>query len=194
MRYEERGTRNEGKGTRLYNPRTSILAPRTCRSGFTLIELMVVIAILSIVVLVVLPRLPSTEAGKLRSSARSLASTIRFLGDRAVTAKSIYRLHLNMNDSTVAVKKFTAAGEETTPDDPFLGKRFIDEGITIEDVTMPRLGKTSDGEVIVTFGLGGLEEFMIVHLKDAKDGHFTVIAYPNSGKVKVEDGYQEVEL
>lgn len=179
----------------LRKPGTSNIERRTAvQRGFTLIELMVVIAILSIVVLMVLPRLPSTEAGKLRSSARSLASTIRFLGDRAVTAKSVYRLHLNLNDSTVVVKKFTAAGEETTPDDPFLSKRFIDAGITIEDVITPRLGKTSDGEVIVTFGLGGLAEFMIVHLKDGKDGHFTVIAYPNSGKVKVEEGYQEVEL
>jgi general secretion pathway protein H len=175
--------------------RTSDIERRTAaQSGFTLIELMVVIAILSIVVLVALPRLPSTEAGKLRSSARSLASTIRFLGDRAVTAKSVYRLHLNLNDSTVAVKSLTAAGDEATPDDPFLSKRFIAEGITIEDVIIPRLGKSSDGEVIVTFGLGGLAEFMIVHLKDGKDGHFTVTAYPNSGKVKVAEGYQEVEL
>lgn len=185
-RFEEKGKRSEEKTL------ASNLDPRTCFSaGFTLIELMVVIAILSIVVLVVLPRLPSTESGKLRSSARSLASGIRFLSDQAVTTKSIYRMHLNLADSTITVKKLTAAGEETTTDDQFLNKRFIAEGITIEDVTIPRLGKVADGEVIVTFGPAGLSEFMIVHLKDSGSGHFTVTAYPNNGKVKVEQGYQE---
>lgn len=177
---------------RHFNPLASNLVPRSCFSaGFTLIELMVVIAILSIVVLVVLPRLPSTESGKLRSSARSLASGIRFLSDRAVTANSNYRMHLSLTDSTIVVKKLTAGGEETTADDQFLNKRFIAEGITIEDVIIPRLGKVTDGEVIVHFGSGGLAEFMAVHLKGNSSEHYTVIAYPNNGKVKVEQGYQE---
>ncbi|ABQ24891.1 pilus assembly FimT family protein [Geotalea uraniireducens] len=185
-RFEEKGKRSEEKTL------ASNLDPRTCFSaGFTLIELMVVIAILSIVVLVVLPRLPSTESGKLRSSARTLASGIRFLSDRAITANSIYRMHLNLADSTIIVKKLTAGGEETTADDQFLNKRFIAEGITIEDVTIPRLGKVTDGEVIVPFGPGGLAEFTTIHLKGNSSGHYTVIAYPNSGKVKVEQGYQE---
>lgn len=172
--------------------RTSNIERRTAvQAGFTLIELMVVIAILSIVVLVVLPRLPSTESGKLRSSARSLASGIRFLSDRAVTANSIYRMHLSLADSTIVVKKLTAGGEETTADDQFLNKRFIAEGITIEDVTIPRLGKVTDGEVIVHFGPSGLGEFTIVHLKGNSSERYTVIAYPNNGKVKVEQGYQE---
>lgn len=177
---------------RHFNPLASNLVPRSCFSaGFTLIELMVVIAILSMVVLVVLPRLPSTESGKLRSSARSLASGIRFLSDQAVTTKSIYRMHLSLADSTIVVKKLTAGGEETTADDQFLNKRFIAEGITIEDVIIPRLGKVADGEVIVHFGPGGLGEFTTVHLKGNSSEHYTVTAYPNNGKVKVEQGYQE---
>lgn len=172
--------------------RTSDIEPRTAvQAGFTLIELMVVITILSIVVLVVLPRLPSTESGKLRSSARTLASAIRFLSDQAVTTKNIYRMHLNLSDSTIVVKKLTAEGEETAADDQFLNKRFIAEGITIEDVTIPRLGRVADGEVIVTFGPGGLAEFTIVHLKGNSSEKYTVVAYPNSGKVNVAEGYQE---
>ena len=34
----------------------------------------------------------------------------------------------------------------------------------MEDVQVPRLGKVSDGEVTVDFGVAGLEEFMIIHL------------------------------
>ncbi len=187
-RFEEKGKRNEGKTL------ASNLDPRTCFSaGFTLIELMVVIAILSLVVLMVLPRLPSTESGKLRDSARTLASTIRYLSDQAVTTKSSYRMHLNLADSTITVKKLTDSGDEAATDDTFLTKRIIAEGITIEDVTIPRLGKVADGEVVVAFGPSGLSEFMVVHLKDAGSGHYTITAYPNNGKVKVEEGYREMQ-
>ncbi len=175
-------------------PRTSNPEPRTSiKAGFTLMELMVVIAILSIVVAVVLPRLPSTESTRLRDSARSLASAIRFVGDRAATAKEGYRMHLNLSDSTVWTRKLTASGEETAADDPFLGRRLIAEGIVIEDVTIPQTGKVSEGEVTIGFGPGGLQDFMIVHLKDSKKGRFTVTAFPNNGKVKVEQGYLGVE-
>ena len=59
---------------------------RNCRQlGFTLIEMVVVITIISLVALLVLPRLPSTDAANLRSSARSLAAVIRYLGDQSVT-------------------------------------------------------------------------------------------------------------
>ncbi|WP_279384424.1 pilus assembly FimT family protein [Geotalea toluenoxydans] len=176
----------------MVEPRTSNLKPRTgFQGGFTLMELMVVIAILSLIAGIVLPRLPSTESAKLRDSARSLASAIRFIGDRAATTKTGYRLHLNITDSTTRVRQLSPSGEETAADDPFLSRRPIAEGITIEDVTIPQSGKISEGEVIIGFGPGGLQDFMIIHLKDGKNGHFTVTAYPSSGKVKVEKGYQE---
>lgn len=152
---------------------------------------MVVIAILSLIAGIVLPRLPSTESARLRDSARSLASAIRYMGDRAATAKTAYRLHLNITDSTAWVRQLNRSGEETGADDPFLSRKIIAEGITIEDVTIPSAGKTNEGEVIIGFGPGGLQDYMIVHLKDTKNRHFTVTAYPTSGKVKVEEGYQE---
>jgi general secretion pathway protein H len=154
-------------------------------------ELVVVIAILALIAGIVLPRLPSTESAKLRDSARTLASAIRFIGDRAATTKTGYRLHLNISDNAVWVRQLSASGEEIAADDPFLSRKILAEGIAIEDVTIPSSGKTGEGEVIIGFGPGGLQDFMLVHLKDTRDRHFSVIAYPASGKVKVEEGYLE---
>ncbi len=162
-------------------------------SGFTLIEIVVVVFIISLMALLVFPNLPSSDAANLRSSARSLASTMRYLEERAITTKSVYRLHLDMASNTVTVRK-VADGEETTADDSFLSKHLLAEGVTISDVETPRLGRTSEGEVIVSFGVSGIEEFITVHLKGAKGDHFTVAAFPQNGKVKVLEGYQEVSL
>jgi len=162
-------------------------------SGFTLIEMVVVIVILSMVALLVIPRLPSTDAVRLKSSARSLASAIRYMGDRSVTAKIHYRLLFNLGDGSVSVKKVTADGEEVAADDPLLSRFALADGVIIEDIRISSLGKLAEGEVNVDFGAAGLAEFLTIHMKGAGGGRFTLLAYPNSGKVRVLDGYREWE-
>ncbi|RII29214.1 MAG: general secretion pathway protein GspH [Geobacter sp.] len=143
------------------------------------------------VALLVFPRLPSTDAARLRGSARTLAATIRYVEDKAVTTKSAYRLRVNLSDTRLTVVKIVD-GEEGTDSDPFFSRQILSDGINVEDVTIPRLGKVASGEVSVNFGPGGLEDFTVIHLKGSRDSHFTVTAYPQNGKVKVEEGYQEV--
>jgi general secretion pathway protein H len=155
--------------------------------------MMVVIVIISLVVAVVLPLLPSTDASNLRSSARRLSTVIRYLGDRAVTTKSTYRMQLNLTDNMLIIKKIVN-GEEAAPEDPFFSRKFIADGVSIEDIETPRLGKTVEGVINIDFGVAGLGEFIVIHLKGAKGDHFTVTAYPYGGKVEVREGYQEIAL
>jgi general secretion pathway protein H len=174
--------------------RNSKLGTRNCRHhGFTLIELVVVIVIISLVALLVLPLMPSSDAANLRSSARRLSAVIRYLGDRSVTTKSPYRLRLDLTDNAITVTKLVN-GEESAPDDPFFARKLLADGVTIEDVEISSLGKLGAGVVSTDFGVAGLGEFLIIHLKGAKEGHFTVTALPYGGKVEVLEGYQEVKL
>ena len=151
-----------------------------------------VVTILALAAAIVLPLLPSTSAGSLRGSARRLATVIRYLGDRSVTTKSHYRMHLDMGENAVSVKKISD-GEEKEPEDPFFSRRIIDEGVTIEDIEVPRLGKTSEGVLDIDFGVAGLADFAVIHLKGANEEHFTVTALPYGGKVEVAEGYQEMK-
>jgi general secretion pathway protein H len=155
--------------------------------------MVVVIVVLSLVTLLVWPLLPSSDATNLRQSVRSLATVIRYLGDRSVTTKTVYRMEFGLTDSTLTIKKI-ADGEETAPEDPFFSRRILADGVTIEDVEIPRLGKLTEGTVNIDFGVAGLGEFMIIHLKGAKEGHFTLTAYPEGGKVQIAEGYQEMKL
>jgi general secretion pathway protein H len=155
--------------------------------------MMVVIVIIAVCAALVIPRLPSPEGTRLKNSARNLAAGIRFLNDQAVITKGIYHLKLNLAESSTAIVKMSAIGDELPPDDQFLGRRFIEEGITIEDVTVPRLGTVTEGELVIPFGPGGTPDCMTIHLLGGKE-HYTVIAFPSGGKVKVLEGYQEVTL
>jgi general secretion pathway protein H len=166
---------------------------RRTNHGFTLIEMTVVIVIISLVALLVLPLLPSTDAANLRSSARQISTVIRYLGDRSVTTKTQFRMQVDLTDNRISVKKIVN-GEETATEDPFFTRRFLADGVTIEDIETARLGKLGEGIVNVDFGVAGLGDFMVIHLKGGKENHFTVTALPCGGRVEVLEGYQEMAL
>lgn len=164
------------------------------RRGFTLIEIAVVLAIIGMVLLLVLPRLPSSDGENLKISARTLAATLRYIQDRAATGRTTYYLRMEPGTDSVRVLEAAADGGEKEPDDPLLRKRSVKEGIIVADVTIPRLGKISDGQVRLDVAAGGLRDFVIIHLRSADNIFWTIMAFPASGKVKVVEGYQEEAL
>jgi general secretion pathway protein H len=166
---------------------------RSTQHGFTLIELAVVIVVISMVAIIVLPLLPSTGAADLKNSARRLATVVRYLGERSVTTKTPYRMRLDLNEGTVVIKKIIN-GEEAPPEDPFFSRSILDDGVSIEDIEVQRVGKLGEGVVNVDFGVAGLGEFVVIHLKGGKEGRFTVTALPYGGRVDLLEGYQEITL
>lgn len=159
--------------------------------GFTLLELVVVLAIVGMLLALVLPRLPDSRHADLCTSAQKLALTLRYLQDKAATAGTTFYLRLEPGTDSVQVLQSATDGSEAVPTDPFLQQRPTREGITVADVAIPRLGKLSEGKLRVDIGAGGLRDFLTVHLKSA-DGEFrTVMAFPSSGKVLVYPDYQD---
>ena len=182
---------NAACGGRRTEKRQLIRNAEFASPGFTLIEMVVIIAILSMMVIIVLPFLPSTDSAKLRGSARRLSTVIRYLGDQSVTTKSPYRMQFDLTDNRLEIKKIVN-GEETAPDDPFFSRKILEDGVSIEDMETPRLGKTNEGIVNADFGVAGLGDFIVIHLKGAEGDHFTVTAFPSGGKVEAKEGYQEI--
>jgi general secretion pathway protein H len=182
-----------GSGRNTLSSIPGLRVSRSC-AGFTLIEIAVVLAIIGMVLVLVLPRLPSPESENLKTSARSLASTLRYLQDRAATGRTIYYLRLEPGSDTVRVLEAAADGSEREPADPLLQKRVVKEGIIVADVVIPRLGKVNDSQLRLVVGAGGLRDLVVIHLRSPDSRFWTVMAFPASGKVKVYDGYQEEAL
>jgi general secretion pathway protein H len=164
------------------------------RRGFTLIEIAVVLAIIGMVLMLVMPRLPSSAREDLKISARTLASTLRYMQDRASTGRTAYYLRMEPGTDSVKVLEAAADGSEKEPLDPLLQKRPVKEGIVVADVTIPRLGKINDGKIRLDVGNAGLRDLVVIHLRSLEGQFWTVMAFPASGKVKVFDGYQEEAL
>jgi len=170
---------------------TSLARGKGCQAGFTLIEIAVVLVIISMVMLLVLPRLPSSDGENLKISARTLASTLRYLQERAATSGSVYYLELAPGTESVKIVEIGADGSDKEPSDPLLQKSPVKEGIIIADVRIPRLGKVSDGQLRVDVGVGGIRDFVTIHLLSAEGKFWTVMVFPSGGKVKLYEGYLE---
>lgn len=169
----------------------SLALRKGSRAGFTLIEIVVVMVIIGMVMLLVLPRLPSSDGENLKISARTLASTLRYLQERAATSGTGYYLALEPGTESVKIVEIGADGSDKEPSDPMLQKSPVREGIIVSDVRIPRLGKVSDGQLRLDVGVGGIRDFVTIHLLSADGKFWTVMAFPSGGKVKVYEGYLE---
>lgn len=163
------------------------------RAGFTLIEIAVVLAIIGMVMLLVIPRLPSSDQENLKISARTLASTIRYLQERATTttSQSGYYLLLEPGTESVKILEIGDDGNSKEPADPLLQKLPLKEGVIVADVRIPRLGKVIDGQLRVDVGVGGIRDFVTIHLRSTDGQFWTVMVFPSGGKVKAIEGYIE---
>jgi general secretion pathway protein H len=170
---------------------TPLHRERCSRAGFTLIEIAVVLAIIGMVMLLVIPRLPSSDQENLKTSARTLASTLRYLQEKAVTTRTGYYLALSPGTDSARIFEIGADGSDKDPSDPLLQKLPVKEGIIIADVRIPRLGKMSEGQIRVGVGMAGIRDFVTIHLRSASGQFWTVMAFPSGGKVKAFEGYLE---
>lgn len=164
---------------------------RTCRAGFTLLEIVVVLVILSAVVGLVVPRLPSMREAGLRASARQTAALLRYLDERAVATKQSYRLRIDLDQQRIDVALRSASGADLPVDDPYLQRNPLAEGTQVSDLTTERLGRVTSGQVLVSYGPGGLTEPLLLHLSLPGGKAYTVQALPISSTVRVFEGYRE---
>ena len=159
-----------------------------CKAGYTLIEITVVLVIICMVMLLVLPRLPSSDQENLKISARTLASTMRYMQERVAPTGARYELAVAPGTESLKVVEIGGDGTVKEPSDPLLQKSPLKEGVSVADLRIPSLGKLVDGQVRVAVGA----DFVTIHLR-SQDGKFwTVMAFPpRGGKVKTYEGYLE---
>lgn len=78
---------------------------RGAAAGFSLIEIMVILAIISVVTVGTTVGFRSLAKSELRSSASKLAGAIRYSYDRAISTGAFYRLHINLDDQTYQLER-----------------------------------------------------------------------------------------
>ncbi len=165
-------------------------------SGFTLIELTLVLVIMAAVFALVIPRLRDPGRSELEAQSHHLVLTFRLLRSEAVLNGSAYRLNYDLDEQRYWV----------TPGDPEVdlaqfardvgtlarGTR-LEQPVAIVDVVLPTLaGKVSQGQIFTVFYPDGSIDPTVIHLANGRDA-YTLWLNPMNGRLNMDSGYREVE-
>ncbi len=202
-------------------------APKTKTSkirnlGFTLIEILVVIALIALIMSMAVPQVTLALKVNISSSTRDLATTIRSSYDEAVLKGNVYRLVMDIDKNQYWVeqgdKKYLVRSSEQEEEfqkkiarlskedaekfkEPFSlarsitkNKKSLPKGVKFKDIITAHLKKPQEaGTVVAHIFPHGFMEKLIVHLKDSYDRESTLVVNPVSGKSRVFDRYEKVE-
>jgi prepilin-type N-terminal cleavage/methylation domain-containing protein len=139
-------------------------------SGFTLLELIIVMFIISMMLAVTFPSFSALQAHKIKADAGRVASLLRCLNDSAISTKESRVMQVNIKQGTLHIRG--PEGEKTEKIE------------TLSGITLHSKGRISDGEVPLSFSPTGAGEHFTIHLID-KEASMDVSFNALSGRVKV---------
>ncbi len=165
------------------------------RSGFTLLEVTLVLLLLSVVLVVALPRFRDRDRAELLAHAHRLELTFRYLRNQAILSGVAYRLHFDLDQ-----QRYWAALDEAGTMDlaQFVsevgtlarGVR-LGETVLIADVSLPLQGiKVAQGSIFTVFYPDGSIEPVVIHLVTHREAH-TMWFDPRAQRLRGKSGYWE---
>jgi general secretion pathway protein H len=161
------------------------------QKGFTLIELVVVIAILGFMIALVAPRLGEIGEANLKRSARHLTGMIRFLHEESQAKKRVFRLRFDIHEGNYWVEALTPTTEKTSEfkryQSVIAGEGSLSGQTTFRDVA----AGSHPEEPYIEFAPDGWVEHTLIHLRDGSDKDFTLDVKPLNGNTELLEGYVE---
>ncbi len=146
-------------------------------SAFTLFELVIVIFIISLTTALIMPSFWDTGDRALKTEAKRIAGTLRYVYDEAIGKKKPFVLTFNIDKDLYAFKSDNESRSFKLKSD-----------VMFKTVSVPSLGDVPEGEVIMEVGpLGPAEPLTVYLFKD--DFEYTVIFNHINGRAKIYEGH-----
>jgi prepilin-type N-terminal cleavage/methylation domain-containing protein len=187
--------------------------------GFTLVELLVVIALIGLVTLVSLPTVSSMFQVSLGAASRELATTIKEAYNSSMITGKVHRVAYDLKEHQYWVesgptttlldteatrekeerrKKFkTSIDAGEAPSSPFAidksvtrSKKSLPRGVEFEDVLSER-GKepVAEGTAYTHIFPSGITERTLIHLKDTQKHQLSLVIETITGKTRMLNGH-----
>jgi prepilin-type N-terminal cleavage/methylation domain-containing protein len=127
------------------------------RGAFTLLELLIVLAILSIVFFVVTPRFISTvNPGAVKSFVRRMHNTLLYANDKAILEKKVYLFTLDLDERRYFFTLSEAGNPEGRVRDRYLVPVPFPKGLVVESVRLIPGDRVDKGKIVIPFTPKGL--------------------------------------
>ncbi|MDM8515762.1 prepilin-type N-terminal cleavage/methylation domain-containing protein [Desulfobacterales bacterium HSG16] len=152
-------------------------------AGFTLLELMLVLALLSIMLYLVLPNFSAlTGQGEGNDISRWIIVKVQMLKERASQQQKEFIMHISPGDGILWITD-GEADEEAVLAARESGFEFP-EGFSIIDVEFPNAEKTSADRAEIRFYKGGYSDKALIHVEDDDNNEITFLIEPFLTNVK----------
>ncbi|MDA3903912.1 MAG: prepilin-type N-terminal cleavage/methylation domain-containing protein [Desulfuromusa sp.] len=159
-------------------------------SGFTLLELTIVLFLVGMFSIVAIPHFSHIGEGGLQHSARRLSWTIKYLFNEAALSSREHRIIYNLDSGSYRAVVIEVDGSVTNVE-RIPEEIKLKQGIRFMDVTISGRGSFSSGEIPVRILPSGWIEGSTVHLSGAENQILTVQFNSLTGHSERYEGYRE---
>jgi len=171
----------------------SLVAPRIspASSGFTLLELAIVIFIMGLIMSLAVPYIGGFREEVLKSQARQLAGRTRYLYDEAAAQKVVMRLSFDIDHRGYFVSRldpYSLKPVFVLDNGPWTGPVTLPSGIAVRDVSVEGIGTVNRGTISAQFYPDGYADATVIHMIDDKGVVLTLTLSPLTGDVTIQSG------
>jgi prepilin-type N-terminal cleavage/methylation domain-containing protein len=161
-------------------------------SGFTLLEIAVVIFIMGLLMSLAMPYFGGLHSAELKSEARKLAGRASYLYDEASAQKVIYRMTFDLDHNTYFVMRLDpyAPQPKFTPfTGLWNGQVVMPPGVRLRDVSVEGIGGARAGAISCQFYPDGYADATVIHMATSDGGKvLTLSINPLTGSVAILSG------
>jgi prepilin-type N-terminal cleavage/methylation domain-containing protein len=193
-------------------------SPTMVHSGFSLIEMLVVMGLIVLIVSFALPSISSFLQVSINSATRDLATNIKEAYNASMITGQVYRMAYDLKknefwvesgpgrlliDTTETLKKeearkkFSRLAADEPTQSPFKMDKTITRrqislptGVSFEDIVSQKSrDPITEGKAYTHFFPHGVTEQTIIHLTDKSNHKLSLVVTPLLGKVDLYNGY-----
>lgn len=159
-----------------------------CRSGFTLIELTLVVFLLGVTMTLAIPRIhQSLFSDQASDEIRWLTNAVRALKAKSIEDRMDYTLHIDIDNNNYWISNATMTEEERQA---AMARGYqASDDIRILDVDFPKSGKTFHGTADILFYQNGYSEKVLLHIEEDLTHQKTLLIEPFLKRTYIYDGY-----
>lgn len=165
----------------------SIGCPNRGRGGFTLIELVVVMALVGIMLLIAVPNFQHLLTDDSRKASQWILLQVPKFKARAISEHQVYFLHVDMDRQRLWFSNGSMSDDEQAL---AMEEGFqLSDTVRIVEILFASEGGFNAGEAIISFYPKGYSDKAIVHMEGKDEERLSFVFEPFLNQVAMTEGY-----